>query len=172
MKIDFKKILTPGTILLALSVLLGLIGLILYGVNVSATGYFHGMSVSSIVLAGIFGLIFGIAAIASGLFTFKGNVDKGVSALRSVLMILVPVLFMVCLMAFIDSRAYGISVLLFSNADIMEENSSPENMASVAVAITGIVFFLLSTLVGIVASFFSLVRKEDGKPVEETAQEA
>lgn len=171
MKIDFKKILTPGTILLALSVLLGLIGLILYGVNVSAAGYFHGMSVSSIVLAGIFALLFGVAAIASGLFTFKGNVDKAVSGLRSVLTILVPVLFMVCLMAFITSRAYGISVLLFSNADVVAENSTPENMASVGVAITGIVFFLIATLSGIVGNFFRFIRK-DSKPVEETAQEA
>lgn len=169
MKLDFKKILTPGGILLAATVILGIVSLIIYGVNVSSVGYFQGLGSGAVVATGILAVLFGVVAIASSLFHFDGIVGKIVDGLRSVLSILVPVLLMVCLLSFISIRAEGLAFIYGSDANALEEVQSPENMASASTAITGFIFFGISAIFGIVASFFNIPKKETEAVSEQQA---
>ena len=170
MKIDARKILTPGTVLLGISVLLGLVAVILYAVNVTSVGYFQGVTSALVPALGIVAVLCGALAIGSGLFQFDGLVGKIVDGVRSVLVILVPVLFMVCFLGFISARVEGLAFIFGSDANLLEEIQTPENMSSAMTAIVGFVFFAIASIVGIVASFFSITKKEKkAEPAVENA---
>ena len=105
MKFNAKKILTPGAILLALSAVLGLVAVILYAVNVSASGYFQGALVGIVPAMGVVSIVLALLAIGSGMVEVDGVLGQVLEYGRNVLMLLVPIFFMVSALAFIGARA-------------------------------------------------------------------
>ena len=165
MKFNAKKILTPGAILLALSAVLGLVAVILYAVNVSASGYFQGALVGIVPAMGVVSIVLALLAIVSGMVEVDGVLGQVLEYGRNVLMLLVPIFFMVSALAFIGARAEGLAYIFGSESNILATIQTPENLSSSFTAIAGFVLFLLSSIVSIVANFFRLTRKE--KAVEE-----
>lgn len=165
MKFNAKKILTPGAILLALSAVLGLVAVILYAVNVSASGYFQGALVGIVPAMGVVSIVLALLAIVSGMVEADGIVGKALEYARSVLTLLVPIFFMVAAIAFIGARAEGLAYIFGSESNILATIQTPANLSSSYTAIAAFIFFLIASIVAIVANFFRLTRKE--KVVEE-----
>ncbi|MCR5078680.1 MAG: hypothetical protein K6B65_02000 [Bacilli bacterium] len=149
-----KKLLSGSNIAACLTAILSLVMLILYGVNVSAEGFYFGMSVDGFVVLSIFALIFSLAIIGVSFAPLKGVVAKVVNVVVMVLKVLIPVFLFIVVIGFVHSRVAGFGYIYGSNVDVIKEVQTPANLASATVAITTIVFGVLASITGIVGAFF------------------
>ena len=152
-----KKISVGGWITCA-AALLTLVSLIVYASNIASAGYFQGASVTNLVLFAVLAIILYLAAIAVKLFV---PADAASELISGILRIAAPVLIAAAAIALIGSRVEGLGFIYFSNADVALEVQTPANLASASAAITSMVLFGVSMLVGIVAAFLRLTKKTD-----------
>ena len=158
--------ITLGTLLLAL------IGLIIYGAAVSAgTGLmiasgsedFYDVSRAAdtamrtnVVAGGVIALVFMCAAIVLGQLKLEGLVGKIVDGITGALRIIVPALLMLATLSFVYGSITGLAWTFFSNEELEIYAEATKVGGQV---ITGVVFFAIAAIAGIVASFFNLTKK-------------
>ena len=155
-----KKVLSAINIVACLSCILGLVGLILYAVNVNAEGFFRGNRVAAVVTFGVIAMIAAVVAVLLTIFPVKGGAAKFVDLLVMVCKVLVPVMLMLAAMTLLANRVAGFGYIFGANEDVRAEVATPENIASAWVAIVAMSFDLLGAIVAIVGAFF-LPKRED-----------
>ncbi|MFA6861777.1 MAG: hypothetical protein WCR56_05305 [Bacilli bacterium] len=145
---------------------LTLVCFIIYLANGANKGYFQGTTESVVVLLSILGLLFTLAVIIIPQFTFNGVVAKIMNVLVEAIRIVIPLVLMSAFIIFTGSRLEGLSYIFFSNANTLAEIQTSVNLASAYTAITGIVFFLITQIVSVVATFFPLTKSpEELEPI-------
>lgn len=137
-------------------VILSLASLIAYLVNVSAAGYFQGANVHNLVLMVAAAAVLEAAAVALGWVRMPETVSQLVTGLCQ---IAAPVLLMACLINLIAARAEGLGFIYFSNADVILEVQTPENLSSATGTIVNMVLLGVAGITGIVSAFFGLKKK-------------
>ena len=85
---------------------------------------------------------------------------KTVDVVSGALRIVIPVLLVIAAMNVVSSRVEGFAFIYFSNQEVLQEVQTPANMASAHGAIANIVLLGVAAVVGIVAAFFSVEKKE------------
>ena len=155
-----KKISVGGWITCA-AALLTLVSLIVYSSNIARAGYFQGAAVTNLTLFAILAIVLYVAAVALGLLVkTEGPAAKAVELIVGVMQIAAPVLVAAAAISLIAARVEGLGFIYFSNADVALEIQTPANLASASAAITSMVLFGVSMLVGVVAAFFRPVKKD------------
>ena len=151
------KKFSVGMCFAAVAAILAIVSLIVYNVNVSGEGYFQNATVTNLTL---FCALAAIALIAAIALTFvkvpDGPAGMAVDLVIGALQIVAPALLALCLINLIAGRAEGLGFIYFSNADVILEVQTPENMASASGAIANMVVLGISTVVGIIASFINI----------------
>ena len=154
-----KKISVGGWIT-CVAALLTLISLIVYSSNITSEGYFQGASVTNLTLFAVLSIVLYLCALVLKLIVKSdGAVGKIVDLIAGVMQIAAPVLVAAATISLIGSRVEGLGFIYFSNADVALEVQTPANLASASGSITSMVLFGVSMLVGIIAAFFGLTKK-------------
>lgn len=162
-----------GTWITIGTVLVTLIALIVYGASLAAgTGLviasgselFYEVArpedsamITMVTTCGILALLFLVAAIVLGQFKFNGAAGKVCACIEGALRIVAPALIIVVLFYFIYGSFTGLGWTFFSNEEL---EIYPEAISTGNKVITGLIFFVIAAVAGIVASFFELVKKE------------
>lgn len=162
----------PGTWISLVALLTAVIALILYGTAVSAgTGlqiasgsdlFYEAIRpedsamMSTVVTCGVLGLVSLVLAVVLGQFQLNGTMGKVCDIVVGVLRIVVPVFLIAALLYFAYGSFTGLGWTFFSNAEL---EIYAEATAVGTQVITGIVFFAISAVAGIVAAFFSITKK-------------
>lgn len=133
-----------GLYLTALSAVAGVAGAIAYGIN-TGTKYFINLGVNSTVMGCIVAAI--VCQVAYLVLSRKGH-----KPFSDALAVLPPVLQIVAVVTLLSIRVNGF-------AAIMTFENNPQNMADLSSAIVAIAACLVATLVGVLASFFDVVKK-------------
>lgn len=150
-----------GSIVFVLAIIVGVIGLILYGVNVSSVGYFQGLTVPYVVLLGILAIA---ALVVAMLFRVIAPANKAGSALgilADVLSVVAAVLFVIAGLTLIGARSQGIGFVFVHDPNLDSVLSTPENFASCNTAITATVFFIVAALVTVIGNFFGPMKAKE-----------
>lgn len=150
------KKFTAGAWVTCAVVILTLASLIAYLVNVSRVGYFQGADVHNLVLMVTAAALLEVAAVALGLVKVPETVFQLISG---VCQIAAPVLLMAGLINLVAARAEGLGFIYFSNADVILEVQTPENLASATGTIVNMVLLAVAGITGIVSAFFGLKKK-------------
>ncbi len=79
--------------------------------------------------------------------------------LSGVLCIAAPALLTLCLINLIAARAEGLGFIYFSNADVLLEVQTPENLSSATGTIANMVCLAMAVLFGMVSAFFGMKKK-------------
>ena len=140
----------------AVAAILAIVSLIVYNVNVGGAGYFQNASITNLALFCALAAAALIVAIVLANLSMSGPADTAVNLVIGALQIVAPALLALCLINLIAGRAEGLGFIYFSNADVILEVQTPENMASASGAIANMVVLAISTVVGIVASFVNI----------------
>lgn len=111
---------------------------------------------STVVPCGVFALISLALAVVLGQFRLNGTVGKVCEIVVGALRIAAPVLLMAALLYFAYGSFTGLGWTFFSNAEL---EIYAEATAVGTQVITGIVFFAISAVAGIVAAFFAITKK-------------
>ena len=165
---DFLKRQRVGFYLGVAAFILVVVGIIVQAVNVNSVGYFQGKTIPGIGVLSALSLVFLCLGLALREFRvrFPGLIGNIMDFVGMLFLAVVPVLLSIAFMNFIHSRAEGLAFILASDDNTRANNQSPENMASVASAITGIVFYVIATLTSLVGVFFKTIKVEEKTPVE------
>lgn len=110
-----------------------------------------------VTTCGILALVFLVAAIVLGQFKFEGIVGKVCDFAVGALRIIAPALIFVALFYFLYGSFTGLGWTFFSNEEL---EINPEAITAGKQVITGLVFFGIAAVAGIVAAFFGMVKKE------------
>lgn len=186
---DFIKKQSVGIWISLATVVLALASLITYGVTL-ATGdgvlpeaqagapiieaaYFGG-----ITAIGVLGLIFTVLAIVGAQFDFEellgksnnilGIVGKICNLIVDALRVVAPALFMLMIITMVNATYNGIAWSLFSNEELYIE---PVAVKAAYLIIVTAVMLLITSIVGMVAAFFGLKKKEKKEAVVEAEAE-
>lgn len=143
-----------------IAAILAVVSLIVYGVNISSAGYFQNASVSSMLPYGILAVVLLVLVIVLAQLKLTGGAATAVEILSGVMRIAVPVLLTLCLINLIAARAEGLGFIYFSNADVILEVQTPENLSSATGTITNMICLAVSAVAAMAAAFFRLTRKE------------
>ena len=146
-----------GKIAVIVTAILAAVSFILYQVNVTNAGYFQNNTVSAMPLTWAAVAALGVA-FALSLLKTKGIGGKLVDVLIGLAQIAAPVILAYCLMSLVSGRASGLGFLYFSDADVLKEIQTAENMASGTLTIVSIAFYAVSMVVGWVSSFITIRR--------------
>ena len=154
------------------ALLLSIVGLIIYGVALaggtnltiaSGSEMFYLAErvedtemMSKVVLCGVLALVFLVAAIVLGQFKFDGIVGKVVGIVVGALRAVVAALIFTTLLYFAYGSLTGLGWTFFSNEELF---IYPEAITVGNQVIAGLVIFGIAGLVAIVASFFSITKK-------------
>ena len=151
------KKLSVGMCFAAVTVVLTIASLIVYNVNVGGVGYFQNATITNLVLFCVLAAVALIVAIVLANVTVPaGPADMAVDLVIGALQIVAPALLALCLINLIAGRAEGLGFIYFSNADVILEVQTPENLASATGAIASMIVLAVSTVVGIIASFINI----------------
>ena len=151
------KKFSVGMCFAAVAALFTIVSLIVYSVNVGSEGYFQNATITNLVLFCVLAAVALVAAIALAFVNLPaGPAELGVNLVTGALQIIAPALLAVCLINLIAGRAEGLGFIYFSNADVLLEVQTPENLASASGAIASMVVLGISTVVGIIASFINI----------------
>lgn len=112
---------------------------------------------STVVPCGVLGLISLVLAVVLGQFRLNGIVGKVCDIVVGAFRIAAPVLLMAALLYFAYGSFTGLGWTFFSNEELA---IYPEATAVGTQVITGLVFFGISAVAGIVAAFFAITKKE------------
>lgn len=161
-----------GTWITLGTVLVSLIALIIYGAALSAgmeltiasgSEVFYmsartedAAMMTAVVVCGILSLVFLVAAVVLAQFEFEGVVGKVCDVVVGVLRVVSPALIMAALLYFVYGSLTGLGWTFFSNEEL---EIYPEAISTGKTVITGLVFFGIASVAGIVASFFGMSKK-------------
>ncbi len=146
------KKLSVGMWITCIAAVLAIIAFIIYSVNIGAEGYYNGAAVSNFTL-----MVLGAAAclLCAVVLKTMGR-SKLIEIVSGILRIAAPALLAWALMNLIAARVDGLGYIYFSNADVAKEVQTPANMSSATCAIASMVVLGVSTLVSVIAAFFSM----------------
>jgi len=154
-----KNKLSAGMIAGCVTLVLSLVGFILYLVNINASGYFQGGRVPQAQLFVILGMITIVAGICISFVDIKGVAGKVADIAGDILKVISPILVSASLMTLVGSRVEGFAFIYFSNADVLTEVQSPANLSSAHIAIANIVVMAIAIVAGIVWAFLGKKRQ-------------
>lgn len=170
---DFIKKQGIGTWITLATIILSVIGFILYGValnsgmgltiaNGSQPFYDAGRDEDSVMIAtvtalGIIALVAFIASIALKEVKLNGTAAKVTSIVSDALRIIAPALLFIVMLTFVYGSFTGLGWTFFSNEEL---EIYPKAISTGKTVITGAVFFLLAAISGTVASFFEITKKQ------------
>lgn len=147
-----KKRITTSSIVYLVSIILALVGFIIYLVN-STTGYLSGSQLNNwIVVLSIIAIILGLL-----LFVFRNSME----GYESIVMIVIGVLLAVSVCLFIDERKSLAADVYFIPVNFPQSEADALN-----VAIVGVAFYIVSIITLVISSMMGIERKE--KKTEET----
>lgn len=148
-----KQKMSAGVIVSLLSAVLAIVSLIVYNVNISGAGYFEGASVSNTVLLCVASCAMLVVAALPGLLSIQGGGAKAADILSGLLRIAAPALLALCLINVISARIEGLGFIYFSNAEVLKEVQTAENLSSATMAIASMVCLGVAMISSIVAAF-------------------
>lgn len=170
---DFIKKQGIGVWVSLATIVLVIIGLIIYSVALAAgtdltiasgSQQFYVLDraedmvmTSTVVTCGVLALIFLVVAIALGELKLEGIAGKACGILSDALRIVAPALLIVVLINYLYGSFTGLGWTFFSNEELV---IYPEAIAVGKQVITATIFFAIAAVASIVASFFSVVKKE------------
>ena len=150
------KKLTVGMCFAAVTAVLSIASLLGYNWNIGSAGYFQNAAVSNLVMYCAIAAVGLIAAIALAQVKVSGAAGTAVELVIGALQILAPALLALCLINLIAARAEGLGFIYFSNADVIVEVQTPENLASATGSIANMVCLGITTVVGIITAFINI----------------
>lgn len=157
---SFLKKQRAGIYVTVLALILTVAALITYQVNIAGAGYFQNAVVVQAVIYPVIALVLEILVVVLAQVSLKGAAAKTVDVVSGALRIVIPVLLVIAAMNVVSSRVEGFAFIYFSNQEVLQEVQTPANMASAHGAIANIVLLGVAAVVGIVAAFFSVEKKE------------
>ncbi len=157
---SFLKKQRAGIYVTVLALILTVAALITYQVNIAGEGYFQNAVVAQAVIYPVIALVLEILVVVLAQISLKGAAVKAVDIVSGALRIVIPVLLVIAAMNVVSSRVEGFAFIYFSNQEVLQEVQTPANMASAHGAIANIVLLGVAAVVGIVAAFFSVEKKE------------
>ena len=116
-----------------------------------------GAMTATVATCSVFGVIFLVLALVASQFKFDGIVKTVCDVVVGAARILIPVMLMILLLNFLYGSFNGLGWTFFSNEEL---EINPEATKAGTQVITSLVFFVIAAVVALVASFFSIVRKE------------
>lgn len=143
-----------------LVVILTIVSLILYIINISGEGYFKGADVSNLMLYGILAVVMLAVVIVLAQMKLTGAAETAAELVSGILRIGAAVLLTFCLVSLISARAEGLGFIYFSNADVLLEVQTPENMSSATGTIANMICLGISAVFAMIAAFFTLQKKD------------
>ena len=151
------KKLSVGMCFSAVTVVLAIASLIVYNVNVGSKGYFQNATITNLVLfCALAAAALAVAIVLANLTVPAGPAGMAVDLVIGALQIVAPALLALCLINLIAGRAEGLGFIYFSNADVILEVQTPENLSSATGAIASMIVLAISTVVGIISSFVNI----------------
>lgn len=157
---SFLKKQRAGIYVTVLALILTVAALITYQVNIAGEGYFQNAVVAQAVIYPVIALVLEILVVVLAQISLKGAAVKAIDIVSGALRIVIPVLLVIAAMNVVSSRVEGFAFIYFSNQEVLQEVQTPANMASAHGAIANIVLLGVAAVVGIVAAFFSVEKKE------------
>ena len=157
---SFLKKQRAGIYVTVLALILTVAALITYQVNIAGEGYFQNAVVAQAVIYPVIALVLEILVVVLAQISLKGAAVKAVDIVSGALRIVIPVLLVIAAMNVVSCRVEGFAFIYFSNQEVLQEVQTPANMASAHGAIANIVLLGVAAVVGIVAAFFSVEKKE------------
>jgi hypothetical protein len=152
-KLGIGAYLALGTFVLTI------VSWIIYGVSVTAPGYFHSVSVSYVVLFSIFALLCYAASIALSFVKVEGTLAKVLPIIQSILLVGACVFLISNAINIIGARAEGWGYIYFSDSNVLSEVQTADNMSSAALSITSFIFYLVTWAFSLATLFFNLTKK-------------
>lgn len=154
-----KKFSVGAWITLAAAVM-AIVSVIVYTVNIGSPGYFQDAAVSNLTAFCVLAAAALAIAVALGQVKLSGPAGSLVELLQGVLQVAAPVLLTLCLANLAAARAEGLGFIFLSNADVILEVQTPDNMASATGTIANMVCLGVAMVIGIVGAFCTLRKKE------------
>ena len=155
-----NKKITAGAAATCIAAVAALAALIVYSINIGGEGYFNKASVTNLMFFSILAIALFLVVIILGGISLNGAADKCRALVMGLVQIAAPVLLAYCLIQLIAARVEGLGFIYFSNADVALEVQTAENLASAKGAIASMVLYGAAMVLGIIAAFFSLKKKD------------
>lgn len=153
------KKLSAGSWIALITSLFTIASVIVYGVNINSAGYFQNAAVGNLVLYCILAVVMLIASVVLGQIKTEGGAAAAVDLIMGALQIAAPVLLTLCLINLIAARVEGLGFIYFSNADVILEVQTPQNLSSATGTIASMVCLGISMLAGMVCAFCGIRKK-------------
>lgn len=154
-----KKFSVGAWITLAAAVL-AVVSVIVYTVNIGSAGYFQNAAVSNLTAFCVLAVAALVLAVILGQMRLSGPAACAVELLQGVLQIAAPVLLTLCLANLVAARAEGLGFIFLSNADVILEVQTPDNMASATGTIANMICLGVAMLAGLVGAFCGMRKKD------------
>ena len=151
---------TVGSCFAIITLLLGIVSFIVYDVNISGQGYFHGASVDVAVRYMILAIAVGLCVVVLANLPLKEGAAKCVTFISDLGRIALPAILVAALLTIVSARVEGFAFIYFSNAEVLQEVQTPANISSAHGAIANIVCLAVTAVVGIIGAFFSTKKAE------------
>lgn len=139
---------------------LALASVIVYSVNISGEGYFKGAAVANLIPYCVFAVVMLLVSIGLAQVRLTGTAFAAVEIISGLIRIAAAVLLTLGLVTLISARAEGLGFIYFSNADVLQEVQTPENMASATGTITNMICLGAAAIFSMIAAFFTVRKKE------------
>lgn len=152
---------SAGNILALVVALLSLVGVVVYFININGEGYFGKASVTNLVLFAVLAALALVVAVVLSNLKVSGAAATVVKLIVGACQIVAPALLALCLVDLVAARAEGLGFIYFSNADVILEVQTPENLTSATWTIVNMVCLGVSTIAAMVSAFFTLKTKEN-----------
>lgn len=154
-----KKFSVGAWITLAAAVL-AVVSIIVYTVNIGSAGYFQNAAVSNLTAFCVLAVAALVLAVILGQVKLSSPAACAVELLQGVLQIAAPVLLTLCLANLVAARAEGLGFIFLSNADVILEVQTPDNMASATGTIANMICLGVAMLAGLVGAFCGMRKKD------------
>ncbi len=157
---SFIKKQTAGTWITFIALVLTIVSCIIYKINIAGDGYFKNAAVPSATQYAIIAIVLLVIALVLSQINTKGIVDKLIRIVTDAMRIVFPALSIAVAITLVSSRVQGFAFIYFSNEEVLQEVQTAANLSSAHGAIASIIAFAVTALVGMIAAFFTLKKKE------------
>ena len=150
-KIGIGTWISLGTCVLAL------IAAILYAASSATT--FISATIPAVAVCVALAIVFIALTILSACIKCEGLVGEILDFIVGALKIVIPVLFMLCLLYTVNARVTNLAFLYFSD-ESTSTNFTAEELAAGSMIIADLILFGIAALASIVSAFFGTVKKD------------
>lgn len=157
---NFIKKQAAGSWLTFIALIVAAVSLIVYRVNIGSEGYFKNASVPYSVNYCIAGIVALAVVLIMGQINVSGIAKWVGDICLGILRIAAPAVFIGSLMVLISSRIEGFAFIYMSNEEVLHEVQTAENLASAHGTIANMILLAVAAVIGMVAAFFSLKKKD------------